>query len=161
MKIWLFSCLGFIRVAVGAEEWVGRIAFSIFSDGIYAINTDGTDRKYLARGSRPACSPDGKQILTQGGGRGTFNLINSDGTGFTHLVFERICYDVFGSVAEGASGPRSDLDLAVRGCPPERFYPLLGRLMEELSQPVDLVDLDTETRVAVYLEEEDQLVRVG
>lgn len=68
---------------------------------------------------------------------------------------------VFGSVAEGASGPRSDLDLAVRGCPPERFYPLLGRLMEELSQPVDLVDLDTETRVAAYLEEEDQLVRVG
>ena len=68
---------------------------------------------------------------------------------------------VFGSVAVGAPGPRSDLDIAVRGCPPERFYRLLGELMEELSHPVDLVDLDAETSVAAYLEEEGQLVRVG
>ena len=68
---------------------------------------------------------------------------------------------VFGSVAVGAPGPRSDLDIAVRGCPPERFYRLLGRLMEELSHAVDLIDLDVETSVAEYLEEEGQLIHVG
>ena len=68
---------------------------------------------------------------------------------------------VFGSVVAGTPGVRSDLDLAVRGCPPERFYRLLGRLMEELLVPVDLIDLDVESSVADYLEKEGQLVHVG
>lgn len=73
------------------------------------------------------------------------------------------CRDVFifGSVATGRYRPRSDLDIAVRGCPPDRFYHLLGRLMDELTHPVDLVDLDTEIRVAEFLEQEGQLVHVG
>ena len=33
--------------------------------------------------------------------------------------------------------------------------------MDELTHPVDLVDLDLETRLAESLEQEDQLVRVG
>lgn len=68
---------------------------------------------------------------------------------------------VFGSAAAGRPGTRSDLDIGVRGCPVEHFYRLLGRLMEELSHPVDLVDLDLETGVAQYLEEEGQLIHVG
>ena len=68
---------------------------------------------------------------------------------------------VFGSVALGVPGPRSDLDIAVRGCPPERFYRLLGRLLEELSHSVDLIDLDVETGVAEFLEQEGQLLHVG
>ena len=68
---------------------------------------------------------------------------------------------VFGSVATGRHGPRSDLDIGVRGCPPERFYRLLGRLMEELTHCVDLVDLDLETRVTEFLEQEGQLRHVG
>ena len=73
------------------------------------------------------------------------------------------CRDVliFGSVAAGQHRPQSDLDIGVRGCPPEHFYRLLGRLMDELTHPVDLVDLDLETRLAESLEQEDQLVRVG
>ena len=73
------------------------------------------------------------------------------------------CRDVFifGSVAAGQNRPRSNLDIAVRGCPPEHFYRLLGRLMDELSHPVNLVDLDIEIRVAEFLEQEGQLVRVG
>ena len=68
---------------------------------------------------------------------------------------------IFGSVAVGEMGPRSDLDIAVRGCPPERFYRLLGRLMDELSHPVDLIDLDVETGEAEFLEEEGELIHVG
>lgn len=76
---------------------------------------------------------------------------------------EEGCRDVyvFGSVAVGAPSVRSDLDIAVRGCPPERFYRLLGRLMDELIHTVDLVDLDVETGVAEFLEEEGQLIHVG
>ncbi|MBT3497508.1 MAG: nucleotidyltransferase domain-containing protein [Gemmatimonadales bacterium] len=68
---------------------------------------------------------------------------------------------VFGSVVAGSPGIRSDLDLAVRGCPPERYYGLLGRLMEEVGVPVDLIDLDSDTRIADYLEREGQLIHVG
>ena len=73
------------------------------------------------------------------------------------------CRDVFifGSVAAGRNRPRSDLDIAVRGCPTKHFYRLLGRLMDELTHPVDLVDLDIEIRVAEFLEQEGQLVHVG
>ena len=76
---------------------------------------------------------------------------------------EERCRDVFvfGSVAAGSHGLRSDLDIGVRGCPPRHFYRLLGRLMDELTHPVDLVDLDLEVRVAEFLAREDQLVRVG
>ena len=68
---------------------------------------------------------------------------------------------VFGSVATGQHRPRSDLDIGVRGCPTGRFYHLLGRLMDELTHPVDLVDLDLETRVTEFLEQEGQLLHVG
>ena len=68
---------------------------------------------------------------------------------------------VFGSVVTGRHRPQSDLDIGIRGCPPERFYRLLGRLMDELTHPVDLVDLDLETRVTEFLEQEGQLVHVG
>jgi len=37
---------------------------------------------------------------------------------------------VFGSVAEGRIRKGSDLNLAVRGCPPRNFFPLLGRSKE-------------------------------
>jgi len=33
--------------------------------------------------------------------------------------------------------------------------------MDELTHPVDLVDLDVETSVAAFLEEEGQMVHVG
>jgi predicted nucleotidyltransferase len=68
---------------------------------------------------------------------------------------------VFGSVATGRLRPWSDLDIGVRGCPSGRFYHLLGRLMDELTHPVDLVDLDLETRMADFLEQEGQLLHVG
>ena len=68
---------------------------------------------------------------------------------------------VFGSVAAGSHRLGSDLDIGVRGCPSGHFYRLLGRLMDELTHPVDLVDLDLELRVAEFLDREGQLVRVG
>lgn len=68
---------------------------------------------------------------------------------------------VFGSVAEGRTRVRSDLDLAVRGCPPERFFELLGRLLMELDHSVDLVDLDSGSRLTDFLQRHRLLIHVG
>lgn len=68
---------------------------------------------------------------------------------------------VFGSVADGKAREGSDLDLAVRGCPPERFFPLLGRLLAELEHSVDLVDLDRDRRIADFLTKHELAVHVA
>ena len=73
------------------------------------------------------------------------------------------CHEVYvlGSVAEGRVGPDSDIDFAVRGCPPERFFKLQGRLLMELSRSADLIDLDIDAELAAFLEREALLVHVG
>lgn len=68
---------------------------------------------------------------------------------------------VFGSVAEGRVASDSDIDLAVRGCPPERFYKLQGKLLMELRRSADLVDLDLDPELAAFLERESVLIHVG
>jgi uncharacterized protein len=49
---------------------------------------------------------------------------------------------LFGSVATGLAGARSDLDLAVEGLQPDRYFEVLGRLAETTPVPVDLVLLE-------------------
>ena len=68
---------------------------------------------------------------------------------------------VFGSVAEGRVARDSDIDLAVRGCPPERFLKLQGRLLMELGRSADLVDLDEDAGLAAFLERQSVLIHVG
>ena len=68
---------------------------------------------------------------------------------------------LFGSVAEGRSGPSSDIDFAVRGCPASRFFKLQGRLLVELTRSSDLIDLDADPALAAFLEHEAALVHVG
>lgn len=68
---------------------------------------------------------------------------------------------LFGSLAEGRAHKHSDIDLAVRGCPPGQFFHLYGKLMGELEHPVDLVKLDTADLFAKFLLEHGELLRVG
>jgi len=49
---------------------------------------------------------------------------------------------LFGSLTTAGAHGKSDIDLAVRGCPRGRFFHLLGRLLLELEHPADLIDLD-------------------
>ena len=73
------------------------------------------------------------------------------------------CHEVYvlGSVAEDRVGPDSDIDFAVRGCPPERFFKLQGRLLMELNRSADLIDLDIDAELTAFLEREAVLVHVG
>ena len=68
---------------------------------------------------------------------------------------------LFGPVAEGRVTTRSDIVFAVRGCPPNHFFKLQGKLLMELGRSVDLVNLDTNADLASFLEREATLVDVG
>ena len=68
---------------------------------------------------------------------------------------------LFGSAAHGAVQEDSDIDLAVSGIPPQRFFLAMARAAAVLQRPLDLVDLDQPTPFTRYLREEGELCRVG
>ena len=49
---------------------------------------------------------------------------------------------LFGSLAAGTPTSASDVDLAVEGLPPERFFAALAEVMKLAACPVDLVRLE-------------------
>lgn len=66
---------------------------------------------------------------------------------------------LFGSVASGKTHERSDLDLAVQGCPQGQFFRLLGQLFMELDTAVDLIDLDNDQDPFVrHLSDSEELI---
>ena len=73
------------------------------------------------------------------------------------------CSDIFlfGSLAKGEYRKKSDIDLAIRGCPKGKFFHLLGRLLLELNYSVDLINLDNRDAFSRYLEKEGELTQIG
>ena len=69
------------------------------------------------------------------------------------------CY-VFGSIADGRAGESSDIDLAVRGLPPEKFFYVYGQLSMQISRMIDLVDLDDGSRFSQKLQRREAMTRV-
>jgi len=49
---------------------------------------------------------------------------------------------LFGSIAKGTNDERSDIDLAVSGIPPEKFFMAMGSTINVIKREFDLVDLD-------------------
>lgn len=68
---------------------------------------------------------------------------------------------LFGSNADGTAGDDSDLDIAVRGIPAKKFFSVYGRLLMELTVPVDLLTLDQGGDFAEYLQVSGSLKRVA
>lgn len=68
---------------------------------------------------------------------------------------------VFGSMAAGKARENSDVDLAVTGLPPERFFTAMARLEDLFDRGVDLVDLDDATPFTDYLRQKGLLRRVA
>jgi hypothetical protein len=64
-------------------------------------------------------------------------------------------------VASGDASGTSDIDLAVRGCPGERFFAIYGTLIRSLDHAVDLVDLDSDRDFAEFLETNGRLRHVA
>ena len=62
---------------------------------------------------------------------------------------------------EGKIREDSDIDLAVSGLPPEKFYEAMGQAGDILQRPFDLVDLDEVNPFTRYLKEEKELRSAG
>lgn len=68
---------------------------------------------------------------------------------------------VFGSAAANQMRSGSDLDFAVLGLPAENFYLAVGRALEEVRLPIDVIDLADDTPFTRHLIQSGKLVRVG
>ncbi len=68
---------------------------------------------------------------------------------------------LFGSRARGDAAPDSDIDLAIRGMPPEHFYRAVGEVCSAVAIPVDIVDLDESSPALDYLRENGDFLRVA
>lgn len=68
---------------------------------------------------------------------------------------------LFGSMATGRAHSGSDVDLAVSGLPPGKFFATLARLSALFDRPVDLVDLDDPSPFTTYLKTKGLLLRVA
>lgn len=67
---------------------------------------------------------------------------------------------LFGSIVRGSEQIR-DIDIAVRGIAPSRFFRVYGRLMMMLDHEFDLINLDTGGRFVTRLQESGSLERVA
>jgi predicted nucleotidyltransferase len=68
---------------------------------------------------------------------------------------------IFGSLVDGTVTPKSDIDLAVKGIPPEFYFKVLARLIMQLDHPVDLIDLEEDNRFSKMIRKEGNLRRVN
>lgn len=68
---------------------------------------------------------------------------------------------LFGSAAEGSMDEWSDLDFAVAGLPPERFFRTLADAMSAADYDIDLIDLDHGGPFAEHLRQTGALKRVA
>jgi uncharacterized protein len=67
---------------------------------------------------------------------------------------------LFGSIAKGTYSKDSDIDLAVSGLPPEKFFPAVGQIHNALKREIDLIDLDELNPFGEYLKSHGELKRV-
>lgn len=68
---------------------------------------------------------------------------------------------VFGSAVKGHLRPTSDIDMAVSGLPPRVYFSAVSQASDLIGRPVDLVDLEDDSRLVRYLRDSGELVRVG
>ena len=68
---------------------------------------------------------------------------------------------IFGSLANGEASADSEIDLAIRGCPPRLFFKTWGKLLRRLEHSTHLVDLDEDNPQVEYIKKWGGLKRVA
>ena len=100
LLVLLVAGTAFVPSAAAAGDYsaasAGTIVFQTVSGGaIYAVDSDGSDLRYLTTGMDPALSPDGQWVAftrwddTQNGAFGSLWVINADGTG-EHVILNDV-----------------------------------------------------------------------
>jgi predicted nucleotidyltransferase len=68
---------------------------------------------------------------------------------------------LFGSLVTGTSHENSDIDIGIRGLPPENFLRVYSKLDDTLSNTVDLVDFDLNDKLYNLLSSLGEVVKIG
>ena len=68
---------------------------------------------------------------------------------------------VFGSIAEGNYVKQSDIDLAIKGLPEDRYFKVYGELLGKLSRNLDLISLDYKNDFSKMIKETGKLERIA
>ena len=68
---------------------------------------------------------------------------------------------LFGSMVTGKIREDSDIDLGIKGLPPEKFFNVYSKLYINLSSDFHLVDFDYENSFFSLLEKHGEVVEIG
>jgi predicted nucleotidyltransferase len=81
----------------------------------------------------------------------------------TEFLKSEGCSEVFlfGSLVTGDIHENSDIDIGIKGLPPQKFFRVYGRLDEKLTNALDLVDFDSSKDFYNLLNSLDEVVKLG
>jgi len=68
---------------------------------------------------------------------------------------------LFGSLVTGKIRKNSDIDIGIKGLPPEKFFRVYAKLDNNLSNTVDLVDFDENDKFYNLLNSLGEIVEIG
>lgn len=68
---------------------------------------------------------------------------------------------LFGSQANGTADKNSDIDIGVKGLPPQKFFAVHAQLEEACGREVDLVDFDEKPKLYSLLDKLGELKKIG
>ena len=80
------------------------------------------------------------------------NLLKNEGCQSIYL---------FGSMVTGKIHENSDIDIGIKGLPPERFFRVYAELDNNVSHEVDLVDFDENNKFYNLLNSLGEVVEIG
>ncbi|GMO59390.1 MAG: hypothetical protein Ta2A_05250 [Treponemataceae bacterium] len=81
----------------------------------------------------------------------------------TNLLKNEGCLSIylFGSMVTGKIHQNSDIDIGIKGLPPEKFFRVYAKLDDNLSNAVDLVDFDENNKFYNLLNSLGEVVEIG
>jgi predicted nucleotidyltransferase len=68
---------------------------------------------------------------------------------------------LFGSLITGNINENSDIDLGIKGLPPENFFRVYSKLYMNLNNEFHLVDFDFENDFFSLLEKQGEVIEIG
>ena len=68
---------------------------------------------------------------------------------------------LFGSMVTGKIHQNSDIDIGIKGLPPEKFFRVYAQLGNTISNEVDLVDFDENSKFYTLLNSLGEVVEIG
>jgi predicted nucleotidyltransferase len=68
---------------------------------------------------------------------------------------------LFGSLVTGKIRDDSDIDIGIKGLPPEKFFRVYSKLSSTLENKFDLVDFDFSNDLFSFLNSIDEVIEIG